>query len=92
MSSVRQVSDEVKKLGFEKVAQVRIYNMHLMAQVIDLAMTRGAFRGSEASQVGALFDTIVAGINKAFDIAEDEIKKVEEIKLPSISEDKELSQ
>ncbi len=59
-----------------------------MAQVIDLAMSRGAFRGPEASQIGALFDTLATGINKAYDITEDEIKKVNEIKLPSISEEK----
>ncbi len=88
MSGIRQVSDEVKKLGSEKVAQVRIYQLHLMAQVIDLAMSRGAFRGPEASQIGALFDTLVSGVNKAYDITEDEIKKANEIKLPSISEDK----
>jgi hypothetical protein len=88
MNGIRPVNDDVKKIAFEKVAQVRIYQLHLMAQVIDLAMTRGAFRGQEASQIGALFDTLATGVNKAFDLAEDEIKKVGEIKLPSISEDK----
>jgi hypothetical protein len=88
MSVIRPVTDDVRKVAFEKVAQVRIYNLHLMAQVIDLAMTRGAFRGAEASQVGALYDTLAGAVNKSYDMAEDEIKKVNEIKLPSISEDK----
>lgn len=96
MSAIRPVNDEIKKVAMEKVAQVRIYNLNLMAQVIDLAMTRGAFRGAEASQVGALFDILVTGINKSYDLAEEELKKaaeaklpnIDEIKLPTISEDK----
>lgn len=87
MSGIRPVGDDVKKIAFEKVAQVRIYQLHLMAQVIDLAMKRGAFAASEASQVGALFDTLASGVNKAYDMAEKEIKEVGEIKLPSISEE-----
>jgi len=90
MSTVRPVSDDVKKIAFEKIAQVRIYQLHLMTQIIDLAMSRGAFRGPEASQIGALFDTLVSGINKAYDISEDEIKKVNELKLPSISDEDEI--
>lgn len=86
MSTLRTVSDEVKKTAFEKTAQVKIYQLHLMAQVIDLAMSRGAFRGAEASQVGALFDTLVTGINKAYDISEEELKKTE--KLPIVEENK----
>ena len=88
MSAVRTVSEEVKKAAFEKVAQIHIYQLNLMAQVIDLGLKRGAFGGAEASQVGALYDTIVTGINKAIDIAEEESKKVEELKLPSITEEK----
>jgi len=92
MSAIKPVNDEIRKIAFEKVAQVRIYNIHLMAQVIDLAMSRGAFRGAESSQVGALFDTLVGAINKAYDmtLAEEEKKKINEIKLPTISEEKPL--
>jgi hypothetical protein len=92
MSVIRPVNDDVKKIAFEKVAQVRIYQLHLMAQVIDLAMKRGAFVASEASQIGALFDTLAAGVNKAYDITEKELresKEANEIKLPVIKEDKE---
>jgi len=90
MSGVRQVNDNVKTAAMEKIAQVRIFQLHLMAQVIDLAISRGAFRASEASQIGALFDTLCTGINKAFDITEEELKKAEELKkeeFPSINEE-----
>lgn len=86
MSVIKSVSDETKKLAYEKVAQVRIYQLHLMAQVIDIAMSRGAFKGQEASQIGALYDTLASGINKAYDIAENEIKSAGDIKLPGVSE------
>ena len=87
MNGINPATDEVKKIAFEKVAQVRIYQLHLMAQVLDLAMTRGAVRGAEARQIGALFDTLATGVNRAFALAEEDIKKVSEIKLPSISEE-----
>lgn len=80
MSGIRPVNEEVKKVASEKVAQVKIYQLHLMAQVIDLAMSRGAFRGPEASQIGALFDTLANGVNKAYDITEEEFKRSVEIK------------
>lgn len=87
MSGIRQVNDEVKKIGFEKVAQIKIYQLHLLAQIIDLACKRGAFGASEISQVGALFDTIVTGVNKAYDVAEEEIKNIVESKLGTIVEE-----
>lgn len=85
-NNIKTVSEEIKTVAFNKVAQVRIYNLHLMAQVIDLAMKRGAFVASEASQIGALYDTLIVGINKSFELAEEDIKKSEEIKLPTIHE------
>ena len=90
MSGIRPVSDEVKELAFAKTAELRIYQVHLMAQVIDLAMKRGAFVAAEASQIGALFDSLAGGVNKAYDLAEKELKKTKESELPSISEDKEV--
>ncbi len=87
MSGIRQVSEEVKVIAFDKNAQIKIYQLHLIAQVIDLGCKRGAFGAAEASQIGALFDTIAVGVNKAFDVAEEELKKTEETKLPPINED-----
>ena len=69
--------EEVKKIAFEKVAQVRIYQLYLIIQIIDLAYSRGAFKGAEASQIGAIYDSFLAGVNKAFEVAEEEIKKAQ---------------
>ena len=32
--------------------------LNMLMQIVDLAVQRGAFRGSEASQVGAVFDKL----------------------------------
>ena len=42
-----EVSEEVKKLAFEKMCQIKIYQIYLLAEVINLASTRGAFKGNE---------------------------------------------
>lgn len=68
-NNMNNVSDEVKELAFEKIAQVKIYHLYLIIGAIDVAMSRGAFKGSEASQIGAVYDTTITGINKAFEIA-----------------------
>jgi len=81
-AGIRQVSDEIKTLAFEKNAQIKIYQLELLARVIDLGCKRGAFGAAEASQIGALFDTLAVGVNKAYDIVEEELKRKEEIKLP----------
>jgi len=88
ITGIKIVTDEIKKVAHEKIAQVKIYQLHLMAHVIDLAISRGAFKGSEASQIGALFDTLAVGINKAYEIAEEDIKKdllQEKIALPVLA-------
>jgi len=68
------ISEEAKNIALGKEAKVKIYNINLMAQIIDLAMQRGAFRGTEASKVGALFDILSVAIKKACDLAEEELK------------------
>lgn len=77
-------SEEVKKIAFEKIAQIKIYQLFLIAEVINLASARGAFRGPELSHVGALFDTISTGIDQSFKLAQDEIEKA---KLEPIKEE-----
>ena len=42
-----EITEEIKKNAMEKVAQVKIYQLFLIAEVINLASTRGAFKGSE---------------------------------------------
>jgi hypothetical protein len=75
MSGIKQVSTEVQQIAHVKIAQVSIYNLNLLAQSIDLACKRGAFEGAEVSKVGALYDSIIVAVNKAYDMAEEEFKE-----------------
>ena len=79
MNGIRTVSEEIQKKAFEREAHVKMYQINLMAQVIDLALKRGAFGGAEASNVGTLFDNLTSAINKSYDIAEEEINKSKQL-------------
>ena len=44
----------------ENNTQITIADLDTIKNIIDLACTRGAFRGAEISQVGAVFDKLTA--------------------------------
>jgi hypothetical protein len=81
-------SEEVKKMAFEKVASIKIYQLHLLTEIINLASSRGSFRGAELSHVGTLFDTLTTGIDKAMQMSKEDLAKVAE-KLPTVVEEEE---
>ena len=39
-------------------ASLSLEELNALLQIVDLAVSRGAFRGAEASQVGAVFDRL----------------------------------
>lgn len=41
-------------------SQLTVTDISLMATVLDLAMARGAFKASEAKEIGQLFDKLTA--------------------------------
>jgi hypothetical protein len=43
----------------ENTQQITIQDLDTIKNIIDLASTRGAFRGEELSQVGAVYDKLV---------------------------------
>ena len=79
MSTPEQPSEAVKKVAFEKVCQVRIYQLFQLAEVLNLASARGAFRGNELSHVGALFDTLTKAVDQAFKMAKEEVESPLEV-------------
>ncbi len=79
---MNESSEEVRKIAIEKIAHVKIYQLNLIVEVINLASTRGAFRGEELSHIGALYDTLVSGINKALEFAKEDLDKVSEESKP----------
>jgi pyrroloquinoline quinone (PQQ) biosynthesis protein C len=40
--------------------QITIADLNLLKNIVDLASTRGAFRGTELSQVGQVYDKLTA--------------------------------
>jgi len=44
----------------ENTTQITITDLDLVKNIINLAATRGAFRGEELSQVGAVYDKLTA--------------------------------
>ena len=42
----------------ENTTQITVADLDTIKNIIDLACTRGAFRGGEVSQVGAVFDKL----------------------------------
>ena len=42
----------------QQQASLSLEELNALLQIVDLAVSRGAFRGSEASQVGAVFDRL----------------------------------
>jgi len=44
----------------ENTTQITISDLDIVKNIINLAATRGAFRGEELSQVGAVYDKLTA--------------------------------
>ena len=44
----------------EAPQSVSLQDLQLLSQIVDLASQRGAFRGNELSQVGAVYDKLTA--------------------------------
>ena len=51
----------------EAPASLGVQDLQNAAQIIDIAMTRGAFRANEAAQVGAVYEKITTFIKTVAD-------------------------
>jgi hypothetical protein len=69
-------TDAPEAEGSEVPESIGLQDLQVLAQIVDLASQRGAFRGNELTQVGAVFDKLstflafVAEQNKANEEAE----------------------
>jgi hypothetical protein len=81
MSKLNESSEEVKKLAIEKIAHVKIYQIQLIVDIIDLASSRGAFKGVELSNIGTIYDSLVGGINESIRLANEDLNKVDPQKM-----------
>ena len=59
-----QVDAEAQPQGDQEVPEsIGLQDLQLLANIVDLASQRGAFRGNELSQVGAVFDKLSTFLN-----------------------------
>ena len=49
--------------------QITIADLDTLRNIVDLASTRGAFRGAELTQVGAIYDKLTAFLDAIIDQA-----------------------
>ena len=49
--------------GTEVPESIGLQDLQLLAQIVDLASQRGAFRGNELTQVGTVFDKLTTFLN-----------------------------
>ena len=63
MAKAKQAEQEAPETQTEEFDQqapesISLSDLQLLLQIVDLASTRGAFRGAELTQVGAIFDKL----------------------------------
>jgi len=69
-----EVTQEVTQ---EEAPTLTLQDLTLTANIIDLSVQRGAFKGAEAEQVGQIFNRLVAIIKSIAPPVEDEAPVVE---------------
>ena len=45
------------------ITQITVADLDALRSIVDIAVSRGAFRGAEMTQVGAVFDKLTAFLN-----------------------------
>ena len=69
------LTEAERKEILKKSAIVKIYTLTQILKCIDIASARGAYKPSEMTFVGSVYDTLSKGVSGAF---ESEIKKKQE--------------
>jgi hypothetical protein len=58
---VKEMSEQVQETQADSVPEsISLQDLQVLLQIVDLASSRGAFRGAELTQVGAIFDKLNA--------------------------------
>lgn len=68
MAKAKKVAEEQIKApepteNVEVPESITLVDLQLLVNIVDLASSRGAFRGGELSQVGAVFDKLTKFLN-----------------------------
>ena len=58
---VKEMSEQLQEAQTDSVPEsISLQDLQVLLQIVDLASSRGAFRGAELTQVGAIFDKLNA--------------------------------
>jgi uncharacterized protein YggE len=60
MAKIKYQQTTILNICMENNTQITIADLDTIKNIIDLACTRGAFRGAEISQVGAVYDKLTS--------------------------------
>lgn len=72
------MSEETTQTETQEEPKVTLNDLQLLAQVVDLASSRGAFRGNELTQVGAVYDKLTGFLNHVAEKQKAEAEAAEE--------------
>ena len=64
--NINTLTEEEKKKVLEKTAVIKLDTVFQILKCIDVATSRGAFKGNELSFVGSIHDILNNGLNTAF--------------------------
>lgn len=85
-------TEDEKQKAFKMKAEITIYSLMQIAEIINLSSTRGAFKANELSQIGTLYDKITSGIDNAFKLIREKNKDAipeegeEELKITDLTD------
>jgi len=71
----KKLTEKEHKEVLNKDAYIKLDTVLQILKCLDIASSRGAFKGNEMSFVGTLYDSLSKGLNKVF---EEEINKKSE--------------
>jgi hypothetical protein len=58
--------------------KVTLNDLQLLAQIVDLASSRGAFRGNELTQIGTVYDKLTGFLNHVAEKQKAEVEAAQE--------------
>jgi len=71
---VEPIDEEIKKIAFQKEATCKMYLLAQICEIISLAQDRHAFKATEMSFVGAVFDKLNNSVLQAYNMAKNEVE------------------
>ena len=67
----KQPTEEERTRVLNKNAYIKLNTVFQILRCLDIASSRGSFKGNELSYVGSVYDTLSNGLNQAFKVEMD---------------------